>query len=220
MIGGVEATGAISNYPNQPQSNFGTFTIGSFFEMQLTRYTHMNVSGGYNRFTARGTGLNPERVESVVNSNDLLATAVTDSATNLQPVRGNPSGYYASLSLLHRLNRYYSDSLSVGHSESVDPFSGLAKTDYIRYSGNWRVNERLSLVTGIFYENVEQVGRGSINGTFIASYERFGLSLGTGFQLTEHTGLSLGYQFTKRESVEESQSFTQNQLTISIGYRF
>lgn len=221
VIGGIEATGAISDYPDQPQSNYSSLSGGVYAEMQLTRYTHMNVAGGYKRFSARGGGLTAASISSSTDLAEDLATAVaTDSTPIRQPVLGDPSGFYATLSLIHRLNRYYSDNLSLGHTEDVNPYSGLARTNFIRYAGNWQVNEKVSLGLGLFFEDVAYTGSGSLTGTVQADYQRVGFTMSTGYQLTEKVGLSLGYQFIKRESVEESQTYTQNRATISIGYRF
>jgi len=205
VIGGIEVTASASKYPEQPQSDYSSFSAGAFFEMQLTRYTHLNVAGGYKSFTARGT--------------DPDLTSATSTA-DFQPAGGDPSGFYANVSVVHRLNRFYSDSLNFGHSEDVDPYSGLAKANFIRYTGNWRMNEKISLATGLFYEDVEQAGSGSLTGIFVANYRRVGFTISTAYQLTEHASVSLGYQFVRKASDEELQNYAQNRATISIGYRF
>src|SRR5207253_1081623 len=47
MIGGIEGTFAFSDYPKRPDSNFTAVMGGPFLEVQLTKYTHLFLSGGY-----------------------------------------------------------------------------------------------------------------------------------------------------------------------------
>jgi len=205
ILAGIETTANSTKYPSQPQSDFTSYSLGTFFEVQLTRYTHMNISGGYNLYQ---TGA----LAPGASTQDPNASALT--------TQNDPSGFYAGVSFIHRLNRHYSDRLEAGISNSVTAFSGYQNTAYARYSGNWQINGQFSLGIALAYENVD-----TLPGTFfgvaqLAPYRIFTASFNTGYRLTAHVGLSLAYQFIDRQSDVEAQSFLQNRTTISVGYRF
>lgn len=205
LIGGIEGTAAYSDFPEQPDSNYSAISAGPYFEMQLTKYTHVFVSGGYKGYFS--------------GANAVGSVSVTPS-TAAQPSQGDPSGYYANLSFMHRLNRYYSDRLDFAHTDDVDALGGHTQTDSIRYAGSWRINRRLSMGVSLFYEDVTILAGSALGGSVASNYNRVGASVSTGFLLTEHTDLSLSYQFTKKEAERASESYSQNTVTISLGYRF
>jgi hypothetical protein len=205
LIGGVEGTVAYSNYPEQPDSNYTAISAGPYFEMQLTKYTHMFLAGGYKGYYS---GANA------------VGSVSVSSTTAAQPSQGDPSGYYANVSFVHRMNRYYSDRLDFSHTDDVDALGGHTQTDSIKYGGNWRVNQRLSLAVAVYFDTVHILAGSALGGTVASDYSRFGGSLGTGFQLTEHLDVGLSYQYVKKMAQRASESYSQNSVTISLGYRF
>ena len=204
LIGGIEGVAAYSDYPKQPDSNFTSISAGPYFELQFTRYIHVFLSGGYKGYFA---GANAPGSVSV-------------NTAAAQPSQGDPSGYYTNLSFVHRLNRYYSDRLEFGHSDEVEALSGHVQTDSVRYSGTWRVNQKLSLATGLFFEDVRILSGSAVAGTVASNYWRAGASLSTGYQITQHVNTSISYQYLKKEARRSSESYNQNRVTISLGYRF
>ncbi len=205
LIGGIEGTAGYSDYPEQTDSNYSAISFGPFFEMQLTKYTHVFMSGGYKGYYS---GANA------------VGSVAVSSATAAQPSQGDPTGYYANVGFVHRLNRYYSDRLDFSHSDDVDALGGHSATDTIRYSGSWRVNRRLALGIGLFIEDVRILAGSALGGTVASDYSRVGASLSTGYQLTEHLDLALSYQYFRKTAERESESYSQNSVTISLGYRF
>jgi hypothetical protein len=205
LIGGIEGTYAYSDYPEQTDSNFTGISAGPYFEFQLTKFTHVFLSGGYKKIYS---GANAAGSVSV------------SSSTAAQPSQGDPAGYYANLSFVHRLNRFYSDRLEFSHTDEVEALSGHIQTNSVKYSGSWQVNRKMSLSTGLFLSDVHIVAGSAISGTVAADYVLGGASLGTGYQLTPHMDASLSYQYLKKMSERASESYTQNRITISIGYRF
>ena len=172
--------------------------------MQLTKYTHVFLSGGYKGYYS--------------GANAVGSVAVNSTAA--QPSQGDPTGYYANVAFVHRLNRYYSDRLDLVHLDDVDALGGHTTTDAIRYSGNWRVNRRLALGLSLFIEDVQILAGSALGGTVASDYNRVGATLSTGYQVTEHLDLSLSYQFYKKNAQRASESYSQNSVTISLGYRF
>ncbi len=205
LLGGIEATGGYSDYPDQPGSNFTSISVGPYLELQVTKYTHAFMSGGYKGYFS---GAN---APGSVTLNNALAA---------QPAQGDPSGYYLNLSLIHRLNRYYSDKLDLGHTDDVEGISGHTQTNFVRYSGAWQVNSTLTLSLGLFYEDVSIVNASALAGLVASDYTRLGANLSTSFQLTPHVNLSVGYQYLNKSAARESESYSQNRVTFSLGYRF
>ena len=205
LIAGFEATGAYSDYPDQTDSNYTSISAGPFFELQLTKFTHVFLSGGYKGYF---TGANAPGSVSL------------SSSTAAQPAQGDPSGYYANLSFVHRMNRYYSDRLDLGHTDDVEGVGGHTQVNSIRYSGSWQVNRTLSLGLGLYYEDARIVNGSAVAGAVASDYTRYGANLSTGFQISQHLGLTLGYQYVNKSAVRESESYSQNRVTFSLGYRF
>lgn len=205
LIGGFEATAAYSDYPKQTDSNFSSISAGPFFEMQLTKYTHAFLSGGYKGFFSGANAVGSVSVSS-------LAAA--------QPSQGDPSGFYANLSFVHRLNRFYSDRLEFGHKDDVEGLSGHLQTNFVRYSGNWRVNQKLSIGLGLYFDDVRVLSGSALGGSGSSDFQRVGGSISTGFMLSEHVGMGISYGYVRKEAQDSSQSYSQNSVTISLGYRF
>lgn len=205
LIGGIEATASYSDYPEQPDSNFTSLSVGPYLEFQVTKYTHAFLSGGYKGYFA---GANAP------------GSVAVDSTVAAQPASGDPSGFYGSLSIVHRLNRFYSDRLDIAHTDDVEGLSGHTQVNSVRYGGTWRVNQKVSLGVGLFYEDARIISGSALGGSVASDYSRFGGSLSTGFQLSQRVGLSLGYQYLNKTAVRESEGYSQNRVTFSLGYRF
>jgi hypothetical protein len=205
LIAGLEATGSYSDYPEQTGSNFTSISAGPFFELQLTKFTHVFLSGGYKGYFS---GANAPGSVSV------------NSAIAAQPAQGDPTGYYGSLAFVHRLNRYYSDRLEFSHTDDVEGIGGHTQVNSVRYNGSWRVNSTVALGLGLYYEDATIVNGSAVAGAVASDYTRFGGSLSTDFQITQHLGLSVGYQCVNKSAVRESESYSQNRVIFSLGYRF
>lgn len=199
-IGGLEVVGSTSNYPDSSSADFSSLSVGPYIEYQLTPYTHLFVSGGYKLYSGSGGG--------------------AAAPGTLPGIAGNQSGFYAGASIVHTLNRYYRDRLDFGRSDEFDAFNGRAQTSYVRYSGTWELNQKMSLGIGLSYEDVNLVTGSLFNGGLGEKYSRIGASLSTAYRLTEHLDVGLAYRYTNRDSTIALLSFSQNSLTISLGYRF
>ena len=182
-----------------------SLSAGPYFEFQLTKYSHAFLSGGYKGFF------------SGANAPGSVSVSRTSAAEIAQ---GDPNGFYANFSLVHRLNRYYSDRLEIGRTDEVEALSGHIQSNSVRYTGNWRINQTVTLAAGLAFEDVRVVAGSAVGGTVASDYQRFGGSLSTGYRISDHMGVALAYQFLKKEAVRSSESYVQNRITISLGYQF
>jgi hypothetical protein len=203
--GGIEATAAYSRYPNYSSADFGSYTFGPTFEIQLTKFTHVSLSGGIKLYSSA--------------SGQPAAVSLT-SAPVASSSDGNAPGYYADVSIIHRLNRFYSDTLSVGHSDDASSLSGRAAIDYIRYTSSWRFGPRLSLGTTIYFNNVTQNTASAFGGPTATDYTLYGVSLGTSWRVGKNGSANASYSFTKKDSAAASQDYTQNRFILGLGFGF
>ena len=199
-IGGIEATASASTYPKTPSADFDSLSAGPFLEIQLTKYTHLYVSGG---------------IKTYSNSGGSPGSVSLTSAAPPPTQGGTPAGFYANVSLLHTLNRFYNDRLEFTHSDEADALNGHVQLSALRYQGTWRVNSKLSVVGGLFFEDAHEISGSALNGAVPADYQRWGGSLGTAYHLTEHLDLGLGYQYTNKHSPLASQDYRQNSVRIT-----
>jgi outer membrane protein assembly factor BamA len=79
----------------------------------------------------------------------------------------------------------------------------------------------MTLGMNMFAEDVTVIAGSALSGGGVASdFRRFGASLNTGIQISEHLGLSFGYQYLKKQAVRAREGYTQNRVTFTLGYRF
>ena len=159
-------------------------------------------------------------IKSFTNDGGAPASVSLDSTVTPPSQGGTQLGYYSSVVLLHALNRYYSDRLELGHTDEADALNGHAQTNSVRYSSSWKVNSKVTVQAGIFFEDVHEISGTALNGLIPADFWRSGFSLNTGYPLSEHVDLGFGYQYTTKHSQRADQNYSQNSVRISLGYRF
>jgi hypothetical protein len=195
LVGGLEATASYSAYPDESVTDFTAFSCGPFVQAQLTPYTSINASIGIKGYS------------------------VDENASPSQG-KGTNTGYYATLSFVHRLNRYYTDRLELGHEDEADALSGRTTTDYVRYAAEWNANSRLVLAGHAFLEDVHQETSSPIGPTPLTDYRQYGFGVTLAYHFTEKSSLGLTYQFTKQDTDSRVSSFEQNRVSLRLGYQF
>jgi hypothetical protein len=206
---GLEATASYSSYPNDSTADFTSFSGGPFVQVQLTKYTSAVVGAGYKGY-------------SFEDGPPITVTVDQAGTTAVIPGRkgGTSSGYYASLGLVHRLNRFYSDRLDTGHEDQADALSGRTESNYVRYSASWAFNSHFQLGIGMFFEDVRESTGNTFNGAPPSDYLRVGFQFSTSYKLTERINASFAYQFTRKVADEATQNYTQNRVSVALGYSF
>lgn len=203
--GGLEATASYTRYPNYSTADYGSYSFGPTLEIQLTKFTHLSLSGGVKIYSSE--------------SGQPAAVSLT-SATAPSSPDGNRPGYYADASIIHRLNRFYTDTLSFGHSDDASSLSGRSATDYIRYTSSWRVAPRLTLSSTLYFENITQNTISAFGGLTPTDYQIYGWSLGTGWGVGKYGSATASYLFTNKISADPSQNFKQNRFILGLGFGF
>ena len=216
---GIEGTASLSQYRHNPNGDSTMFMIGPFLDMQLTRYTHLNFSGGYQLYNSDDDNNAP--TPEVLSSSGVSGFSTVPRSSSHRS-NGDGAGYYFSVALTHRLNRPYSDRLSVSRELQIGLLADRTETFTISYTGNWAMNRRMSLTSYLFYENVHETGQGagSYGTSQLPDYQRFGATISTSFQLTKKMNVGINYQFTKQLSDISTLDYTQNRVSLQFGYQF
>jgi hypothetical protein len=187
---GLRGTGGVITYDQQFQNDGFIYSFGPFIEAQITPYLAVSVEGGYQGGSFDTGGLNGDK--------------------------SNLSGFYGRLLLQHRLNRYWTDTLSIGHEATTGLTTNTTTLTYVRYNAYWRVNSRTNLDLAAFYEHADDSP-----GVFQSeSVDRVGFSVSIGYTVGKRTVVSLGYQYLDRASDLANRSYRQNQFLWTVSYAF
>ncbi len=185
---GLEAGGGLTSYDQQVLNDSTHFIVGPFYQAQITEYISGKVSGGFVKysFTRNGT------------------------AADLDDV----SGFYADVSLSHRLNQYFTQTLSGGRQFQPGITANLLDLYSVRYLANWNVSENVTLFTPLFYEQGKQLGG------VVEKFDRYGTGLSAGYKLTPKLMARVAYDFLVRISDVRSREYTQNRLAFDVTYTY
>lgn len=204
---GLEGTVSHSDYPNEPGSNYTSFSVGPLLEMQLTTYSAISFNAGFKAYSFES---GPATVGL---DEDGFLTVIPGEKPGLA------EGYYASFTWSHRMNRFYADQFEFGHDDQADALSGRTVTNYARYSSNWTLNSSWSIRLSLFWEDVQVPDQSGPVGGGQTDYTHWGGQISTGYQLTKHASLSLSYQYTQRDS-DDNQGYLLNRMAMTVGYKF
>jgi hypothetical protein len=200
---GVEGAFVHTYYDQNILNNSDTYSVGGFFETQVTNYVRLRVAGGYQVINFDNTGL-------VNDSHDL-------------------HDYYANALLTHRVSSVLSHSLSVGHETQLGVNSNYIKLNYVRHTATWNVLFHTLLSTELFYEDADDSGGSFVPlpgipfafNPFVAEHvHRYGGALTLGYQLTQHVTLGLRYQYTQKDSDQPLRDYRQNRIAVDGTYSF
>ena len=186
---GLDGAVTYSYYPENFQNDSTSVILGPFWEQTVSRYMTVRMSGGIQTMAFARGGLNKD-------NSDL-------------------TGWYAGLEVAHRINRFCTETLSVGHESSLGLESNYETSNYVRYTASLRLINRVTATVNAFYEQVEESG-----GIFGQSIDRFGAGVAFGYQVNRHLSLNLGYQFINKTSDLPGYDYSQNRVSLGAWYRF
>jgi len=127
--------------------------------------------------------------------------------------RSDLSDEYYNVSLQNQLNARVSHSITLGHESSLGTRSNFVTTDYIRY-GVGVIGYRGSRYSAsIFYEEEQSSG-----GFSAENFERYGVDLYAGHQITDWLHMGLGYHYGNTESSIAGRDYEQHSFSIDTSY--
>ena len=136
LVSGLEAGGSLVEYAptsaNQLFTEATEWNIGWFTEAQVSHYTALRASIGYDVFSPETEG--PSRAA------------------------GDFTGVYVQAGLRNRLNRYLDLALTGGRNINFTVFGGTMDLAYARLSLNWNLIYETQLTTSFDFEHGTQLG--------------------------------------------------------------
>lgn len=194
---GLDLAGGISKY-NQSGvlNNSHHYSAGPFVNWKVSEYLQLTLRGGYVVYSFDSVG-------SVTN---VAGTNATDS--------GNP---YASLTLDHVLNKFITQSISAEYRVQPGVNSDAQQLLFIRHAARWRILRGTDISTDTYFEHSDEIR--SLN-ALSEIYDRFGISVGASYQLSSKMTTGFGYSYTRKVSNVPTRGYTQNSVTLNLGYRF
>jgi hypothetical protein len=191
VIVGVDGHAAVVNYHTDFNNNGTMWGAGPFLEATLSNYTTLRVSGGY-----QGTNFDQ-------------SGASGDTS--------NYSGWYANVTIAHRLNQYWSHSLSAGHEARLGLEVNFSEYTYVRYLAQWQINSRLHASIEGFAESSNESGTAAQNSE---DAFRWGGGVSLGWRLSSKLSMDLGYHYVNKNSNLPLRDYYQNVGTLLVRYQF
>ena len=121
--------------------------------------------------------------------------------------------YYYNIALQNQLNARVSHSLSFGHEAFLGTRSNFVTVDYIRYGVGWIAYRGSRVSASVFYEEED-----SSESIAEEDFNRYGLDIYAGHQLTEWLFLGLGYHYGDTDSSLVGRDYDQHSFSIDTSY--
>ncbi len=208
-LSGLEGTVATTSYPENESAGYTSAGVGPFLSLRLTRYTSLNASVGYRRFSSK--------TSAPTTTADQPGSGF--SSDDNPRITGSSASIYANLAIAHRLNRYYSDQLTISRDSDVGLYSDLSETTALTYSSAWTIGRQLAISSALSWQDIREI-TGALGRAPAPRYQFFGLTLGTGYTLTKRIHLTAAYQYTIKLAGEPAAGYSQNRVRIGFDYRF
>jgi hypothetical protein len=129
---GLQAGGGLTYYNQNTYSDNTHFSIGPFYQAQVTDYIKVTASVGYVSYFF----------------------SPSETATNLS----GENGGYADLTLTHRVNRWLDYNLTGGRQFTSSAGTDLLDLYYANWEANWHVIRDVSLTTSFTYQHGNSSG--------------------------------------------------------------
>jgi hypothetical protein len=200
---GLEASASITDYSHQTGSDNTSYSVGPYLEWQVDRFLHVSLHGGptFYMFAANSEG---------------------QSANNL-------GSYYVNFDLTHQLTAFLSQELSVQRSVSLGYTLGTTYTEQLSasYLVRWQAKPWLNFWLGLNYQDGEQPYYYFVNyGVFSAeagtteNFDRYGISSGVSYQITQKINANLSYAHWNRGSNISGNSYADDNISLQFQYSF
>ena len=190
---GMEFSASQTDYQVASQSDNTSFSLGPYFNWNVTKFITLNISGG--------------------------PTIYRFDATRLQP-SSTLTSYYFDLELSHQLTEFITHQLSLRRSVSLGYEQGNQYTEMLSasYTINWMATKNSQIELSLAYENGDQPLGGLFNIT--ENFRRIGISGGVSYQLTEKLNGGIHFSHWERASSISGNGYTENSLSLQMNYSF
>jgi hypothetical protein len=187
---GLDANAAPINYQQQFNNDGLSYSVGPFLEKQVSNYLKLRLSGGYQGMAFSSGGGNGDT--------------------------SNQNSYYVDLNIAHRMNTYWTESLSIGHETRLSLETNFVAYTYLRYAATWQVNHKLALSMNAFYEDADE----SASTRTSEHAQRYGVGISTTYRINRKLSMGLRYGYTNKNSDIALRSYYQDSTAICLTYDF
>lgn len=189
--GGIELSGAVTDYESRQQQDNKNISVGPYLEWQIRESLRLSLRGGLVTYFQDAS-------LTVTNGSDLQS-------------------YYAGLDLRHKLTRNISHGVAVNReiSQGVNQGGGLSESLQVNYSASWAFHDRVSVSVDGFYEKGKQGRSGGVD-----EYDRYGVGGALRWNLTPHFSSSIAYHYSNRDSVLPTGDYRFNLISFNASYSF
>jgi len=191
---GLELGGGITTY-NQPILNNNTdWSIGPYYEAQLSEHISAKASGGYVSY--------------------MFTPNSTTNAVVSTPNVSGIAGYYADLSLTHQVNSWLEQTLSAGRQFQLGVTANLVDLYYARYQAAWGFIRNVNLTTQLQYQH------GTTSDGVLQTLSIYSGGIGVSYDITQKLNGSVNYLLQVKRADPASYNYVQNQLVFDFKYSF
>ncbi|MGC9942229.1 MAG: hypothetical protein ABSE48_10365, partial [Verrucomicrobiota bacterium] len=200
---GLETSASITDYSHQTANNNTSYSAGPYLEWQMTHFIHLSLHGGPTFYIFAG------------NSSE-------QSGNNL-------GSYYVNFDLTHQLTPYIAEELMADRSVSLGYTLGTTYTEQLSasYLVRWYPKPWLNIWLGLNYQDGKQpydyfvnYGFFSIPVSTIENFDRYGISAGISYQITQKISASTTYSYWTRGSNVSGNSYSDDSINFQFQYTF
>ena len=185
---GLEAGGGLTTYDQNVLNNNTHYSIGPFYEAQLTSYLKASARAGLVSYQFGHNG-------------------TTGSVADF-------TGWYALVSLTHRLNDSFSHSLSGGRLTQGGITANLTTSYTVNYAATLKLIRAVTTSFGASFMH------GNTFGGTREAYDTYSFNVGASRRITEKIGGSLTYIYTQSVADPQTLSYAQNRIMLQLTYDF
>jgi len=205
---GLEAGWAATKYKTDDKADGDPYHAGVFIDAQFTDYTRLRLAGGYQGINFNGSSAATLQIDP---ANKTFFAALSNDRIAAQDV----NTFYVNAEFVNRLSHFFTQRLSVGKEASLAITAQSVDVIYARYNAAWTLNQLITLNLGLFIEGGRESGALQPE-----DYTRYGGNVNTSLALGRKLNAELGYNFTRKESNLDNDSYTQNVVYLGLNYTF
>jgi len=187
---GMSTSVTVTQYQNQSTQDSTAFSVGPFVKAQLTAVSTAYLTGGLQNVSNAGGG----------------------------PGNGSTTsdnGFYGEAIISNRPNSRFSHQLDLGRETQLGTISNTVTDDYVRYSATLGLGPTVSLNGNAFVDHGQEMG-GLVGETF----NQYGGGLSLGLPLARTINLTVGCQWTQKDSNIAGRSYSQFRINAGLSWTF
>jgi hypothetical protein len=191
LLAGLEAGGSAITYDQSGNNSYPDskqWSAGVFGQWQVSQLMSVSLHGG-------------------------LTELIPDTSSNTNLNSSSQSGMYFALALSHEVNEQVGYTLSASRSQTLQSYGQPYTTYRVALTPNWRILNRISLGTPLWWERGEQFYYQA------NKYDQYGAGISLSRQITERLSGSFNYQYVQEDS-DYGSSYIVNTISLNFSYQF